>query len=275
MKRMMGVLGLMLCAMPLSAAEWTAVQGGIIKVSLDGVDGVRSVHALGKDWVFKHDSGKHWQAWIGVDLKKKPRDYAVVWKTSAGDVRDTLHVHKGVFRISRIEVPKKMSNFDAKAIHRIRSDQAAIGACYDKKLPFQADFSSIVLPVHGIESTPFGAQRYVNGEPRSPHAGIDIATPKGTPVLAPMSGTVLLVESMFLNGNLIALGHGSGLVSVYAHLSHFDVHEGEQVQAGQKIGEVGTTGRSTGAHLHWGVRFQHARVNPHALLQLSGLDVKQ
>ena len=273
MRIIIGLMGLLL-AMPVQAAEWTAVQGDIVKVSLNGVYDVRSVRALRKTWPLQQVAAQQWQAWIGVDLKKKPKDYALTWKTSGADVRDTLHVQKGVFRISRIEVPKKMSNFDSKAVHRIRADQAAIAACYDMALPFQADFTSIVPPVHGIESTPFGAQRYVNGQPRSPHAGIDIATPKGTPVFAPMAGKVLLVQSMFLNGNLIALGHGSGVVTVYAHLSHFDVHEGEMVQAGQKIGEVGSTGRSTGAHLHWGLRFQHARVNPHALLKLAGVDVR-
>jgi len=251
------------------ATEWEVVQGDMVAVSIHSNGIIKDVQALGKTWPVQAFQKGVWKAWIGVDLKKKPKNYALIWHGEKQDIHDVLHVKAGKFRISRIEVPKKMSNFDSKAVHRIRADQAAIKATYDMDVPIKPDFSVVHAPVHGIESTPFGAQRYVNGQPRSPHSGIDIATPKGTPVLAPLAGQVLLVSPMFLNGNLLAIGHGAGLVSVYAHLSHFDVKQGDWVKAGQKIGEVGSTGRSTGAHLHWGVHFQHARVNPESLLKLA------
>ena len=162
-----------------------------------------------------------------------------------------------------------MSVFDAAAIKRILSDQKAIKDTYDINIDIFPTFTKALMPVSGIESTPFGAQRYVNGQAKSPHSGIDIAAPKGTPVKAPLAGKILLVEDMFLNGTLIAIGHGKGLVTVYAHLSKTHVKVGEKVQAGDIIAEVGSTGRSTGAHLHWGMRFNHARINPHSLLSLS------
>jgi len=252
------------------AAEWEAIQGDVLAVSLHSQASIQSVKTLGKTWPVQQLRKGVWKAWVGVDLKKKPANYPLTWHADNKIImQDVLHVRVGKFRVSRIEVPKKMSNFDAKAIKRIRADQVAIKATYSIDVPIEPDFSVVHVPVHGIESTPFGAQRYVNGQPRSPHAGIDIAAAKGTPVLAPLAGKVLLVLPMFLNGNLIAIGHGAGLVSVYAHLSHFDVKQGDVVMAGQKIGEVGSTGRSTGAHLHWGVRFQHARVNPESLLSLA------
>jgi len=251
------------------AATWEVVQGDIVAVSLHSKAHVQRVEALGKVWRVQEVQAGLWKAWIGVDLKTKAKNYPLIWQTKHQQIQDKLHVQAGTFRISRIKVAKKMANFDAQAIKRIRSDQAAIKATYDMHVDIHPNFSEVYVPVHGIESTPFGAQRYVNGQPRSPHSGIDIATPKGSAVLAPLAGQIVLVSHMFLNGNLIAIAHGDGLVSVYAHLSRFDVKQGDWVKAGQKIGEVGSTGRSTGAHLHWGVRFQHARVNPESLLNLA------
>jgi len=269
MKYMLAIL-CMLLSYSAQAKEWIAVQGDILAVTVHSQENITGLQALGHTWPVKQMREGVWQAWLGIDLKKKAKSYSLIWHAAnKHSIKDVLHVQAGVFRISRIEVPKTMSNFDSKAVHRIRADQAAIKATYDVDVPMTPDFSKVYVPVHGIESTPFGAQRYVNGQPRSPHSGIDIAAVKGTPVLAPLAGKVLLVSRMFLNGNLIAIGHGSGLVSVYAHLSHFDVQQGDWVKAGQKIAEVGSTGRSTGAHLHWGVRYQHARVNPESLLHLA------
>jgi len=266
------LIGLTLMLLPWTsqAAEWEGVQGDIVPVQIHSQQSIKNLQGLGQTWLVKEVKAGVWQSWVGIDLKKKAKNYTLTWHmANKHTIQDVLHVKAGTFRISRIEVPKKMSNFDAKAVHRIRSDQAAIKATYRMDVPIVPDFSTVYVPVHGIESTPFGAQRYVNGQPRSPHSGIDIAATKGTPVLTPLAGKVLLVEKMFLNGHVIVIGHGAGLVSVYAHLSHFDVKQGQWVKAGQKIAEVGSTGRSTGAHLHWGVRFQHARVNPESLLSLA------
>jgi len=255
---------------PVYAHEWTATQGDIIEVTLNSNTPITKLACMGKEWPFQQAANGTIRGWIGVDLKQKPGDYPIKWlgkKTTT----DHVHIKLGEFRISRITVEKKMSSFDAAAIKRIRADQQAIKNTYDMHVDIFPLFTKASIPVDGIESTPFGAQRYVNGAARSPHSGIDIAAPKGTPVKAPLAGKVLLVEDMFLNGTLIAIGHGKGLVSVYAHLSKTLVKVGEQVQAGQKIAEVGSTGRSTGAHLHWGMRFNHARINPHSLLSLASI----
>lgn len=259
-------------SMPAAAESWTATQGDIIEVTLSSNDPTSgSIHKLtcmGKEWPFRTYENGTVHGWIGVDLKQKIGDYPIQWfgKTT---ITDHLHINRGTFRISRITVEKKMSIFDAAAIKRIRADQQAIKKTYDINVDIFPLFTKSLMPVDGIESTPFGAQRYVNGQAKSPHSGIDIAAPKGTPVKAPLAGKILLVEDMFLNGTLIAIGHGKGLVTVYAHLSKAHVKVGEEVQAGEVIAEVGSTGRSTGAHLHWGMRFNHARINPHSLLSLS------
>jgi len=261
-------IGLMGYSTLLFATEWHATQGDMIEVHIHSNEPIQSLSCLGKTWPIQAMNNHEWRGWIGIDLKSKSRVYPIIWSTPSSHIQDSLRVQKGEFRISNITVKKKMANFDAKAIQRIRADQQAIGKTYDIKVDIKPDFSQVRMPVEGIESTPFGAQRYVNGQPRSPHAGIDIAAPKGSIIVAPLAGKVLLVEDMFLNGKLIAIGHGLGLVSLYAHLGKSFVQVGEHVKAGQTIAEVGMSGRSTGPHLHWGVRFNHARINPHSLLAL-------
>jgi murein DD-endopeptidase MepM/ murein hydrolase activator NlpD len=159
-----------------------------------------------------------------------------------------------------------MAVFNRKELARIHADHASLLECYTTHVDAKPDIAFKQIPVQGEISTPFGARRYVNGEPRSPHTGVDIAAPAGTPIIAPLSGRVLLVRSMYLDGNTVAIGHGHGLVSVYCHLSKIDVKPGQWIESGSEIGEVGQTGRATGPNLHWGIRFENARISPLALL---------
>lgn len=117
----------------------------------------------------------------------------------------------------------------------------------------------------------FGSQRILNGTPKRPHNGLDIAVPKGTAVLSPASGIVALTGHYFYNGKFVLLDHGLGLSSIYLHLDKIVVEIGDNVKEGIKIGEVGTTGRSTGNHLHWGVQFFEKRIDPNSLLELENI----
>jgi len=252
------------------AHEWHAVQGDIVRVEA-GLTGQHiRLRCFGKSWPVKRISKGRWTGWIGVDLAKKPGNYTVFWMSEIQKVSGLLHIRKGQFRISRITVKKKMAVFDAKALARIRADQIAIRRTYTIKVSAIPDIAISRQPVTGIISTPFGARRYVNGEPRSPHSGLDIAAPEGTPIINPLAGRILLAESMFLNGNTVVIGHGRGLVMVYSHLKTLHVYKGAWIKAGKIIGEVGQTGRATGPHLHWGIRFNGARINPNSLIGYAG-----
>jgi len=114
----------------------------------------------------------------------------------------------------------------------------------------------------------FGSRRILNGVPKNPHNGVDIAAAKGTNIVAPLTGRVALVhEQMFYTGKTIMLDHGLGVTSVYAHLSNIDVGLGQVVEQGQVMGQVGQTGRATGPHLHWGVTWRKTHVDPLLLVQ--------
>ncbi|MDQ6988150.1 MAG: M23 family metallopeptidase [Mariprofundaceae bacterium] len=250
-----------------SAQIWEAVQGDVLSIDLPVSGEPLDIRAFGKSWPWKRLDGAHIRTWIGIDLAAKPGRHNIEIHSGKNRQMDFITVKKGSFRISRIEVQKKMAVFDAKSLKRIRADQAAIRATYSMPLAENPDISISFQPVKGIVSTPFGAQRYVNGEPRSPHSGLDIAAPEGTPIVTPLGGRVLLAEAMYLNGNTVVIGHGNGLVMVYSHMKKLAVHKGEWLKSGASIGEIGQTGRATGPHLHWGIRFNNARINPLSLLK--------
>jgi len=113
-----------------------------------------------------------------------------------------------------------------------------------------------------------GVRRVFNGQPRQPHAGADLLSPAGTPILAPSDGRVVLARDLYFTGNTVVIDHGLGLFSLFAHLSTIGVHAGDTVPGGATIGLVGATGRVTGPHLHWAMRLNGARVDPLSVLAL-------
>ncbi len=243
----------------LRATEWQAAQGDVARL----VHSTQAtVHVFDQAWPVRAKKNGY-VAWVGIDLARAPGRYPALWSDGT---REWLVVHKGNFRLSRITVRRDMAVFDAEQLQKIRHDQRLLRDSYRRKLPRHAPLPLSARPVEGIVSTPFGARRIVNGEPRAAHSGIDLAAPAGSDVRLPVDGTVLLTAAMYLNGNTVVVGHGDGLVEVFSHLRSISVHDGARLKAGAVIGEVGATGRATGPHLHWGIRFGGARVNPDALL---------
>ncbi|MDX8394068.1 MAG: M23 family metallopeptidase [Mariprofundales bacterium] len=250
------------------ATRFEAVQGGVLRIATTLPTGEVTIKALGKRWPCVHNvDGAVDVCWIGIDLRTKAGEYPISWEHKKSIYqRDIVQVSKGKFRESYIKVKKNMANFDAITLKRIRADQAASRKSYKQFVDAVPIPDIKYMPIKGIISTPFGARRFVNGQARSPHSGVDIAAPEGTAIITPLAGEVVLSSDMYLNGNIVFIGHGAGLYSVYAHMQKADVKAGDWVEAGQRIGSVGSTGRATGPHLHWGMRFAGSRIDPRAFM---------
>lgn len=169
-------------------------------------------------------------------------------------------------------IPNRKVNPNPDDLKRIGDDKSQILAA---RRTFRDDISFMqpfIAPVEGYRvSGVYGSRRVFNGEERSWHKGTDFAAPTGTPVVAPSDAVVTLaLEDSFFNGNLIILDHGHQVYTIYAHLNRMDVQVGDSVSQGQKIGEVGSTGRSTGPHLHWGLYWRNMALDPHLLLLTKG-----
>ncbi len=248
--------------LPALAGAHEAAPGDLLVVETTHLCTRPRLIAFGKAWPVHRMSRCRWQGLIGVDLAVKPGRYALVWKTEGKTRRESIHVVKRRFRISRIRVPQRLARFDKATLARIRREARMLRGCA-QQMAQGWPAPLLQQPVQGVISTPFGARRIVNGEARSPHAGVDIAAPLGTPIRAPAAGTVVLVlHKGYLVGNAICLAHGGGMVSVFMHLAEVFVQQGAHVQAGDILGTVGATGRATGPHLHWGLFLRGARIDP-------------
>jgi murein DD-endopeptidase MepM/ murein hydrolase activator NlpD len=155
---------------------------------------------------------------------------------------------------------------DADALRRIQAERERLGAARATDSARTDFISGFLRPAAGRISGVFGSQRVLNGQPRQPHYGYDIAAPTGTPIRASAAGVVTLAAEFFFFGRLIVLDHGHGVNTLYAHCSALDVMEGEAVAAGARIGAVGATGRVTGAHLHFSLSWFQTWLDPEPVL---------
>jgi murein DD-endopeptidase MepM/ murein hydrolase activator NlpD len=181
-----------------------------------------------------------------------------------GKLHRVLSVAPQHYQIQRINgLPQNEVSPNPETLKRILHDIAAIRAAHHVDSDNRDFEIALRWPVIGPISGVFGSQRILNGEPRAPHAGVDIVAPAGTRVVAPAGGVVTLAEpDLVLDGATVIVDHGYGLSTLYIHLSKITVHKGERVAQGQPIGAVGATGRATGANLHWGVYWYEMALDP-------------
>ena len=201
------------------------------------------------------------KAYIGINIAAKPGRHQAQIHGETSNAVD-FEVHAKTYPEQRLTIADpKMVNPDPADLKRIELEAARMERVY---VSFTAGPAPARLdqPLNGRISSPFGFRRVFNGEPRNPHAGLDLAASTGTPIKAPASGTVVLTGSFYFNGNSVFLDHGQGLITMVCHLSEIKVREGYLVQAGDILGLVGATGRTTGPHLHWSVSMNGNRVDP-------------
>lgn len=172
------------------------------------------------------------------------------------------------YKIQRVEgVPQETVEPNPEQDARIKREAALVSAARKPDLPLTFFAQKFQWPLVGPISGVYGSQRVYNGIPKTPHYGLDIAMPVGTPVNAPAGGTVTLVHTdMFLSGGTLIIDHGHGLSSTFIHLSKILVKEGDQISQGQEIALVGKTGRASGPHLHWAMNWFEERVDPELMV---------
>lgn len=214
-----------------------------------------------------------YEAILGIDLDIPAGKYEIVLK--AEDEKGTfyleskrLRVNKMRFTTQYLTLPPSMVDLDAKTLARVNEEEKRLKVLFQRFKKERLWEGAFIWPLKGEITTPFGLRRIINRQPRSPHSGIDLQAEEGTPVLASNSGVVVLVDELFFSGKSVVLDHGWGIYSMYFHLLETAVGEGNKVKKGDLLGRVGSTGRSTGPHLHWGIRIQGARVDPVSLIRL-------
>ncbi|WP_411376617.1 M23 family metallopeptidase [Desulfurobacterium thermolithotrophum] len=181
-----------------------------------------------------------------------------------------IPVKEKKYRISRIWVKER--KLTKKLIERIKKENIILRKTLTRVTSKKFRENRFYSPLKKLTiTTPFGAKRIINGKKRSIHWGIDLKAPLGTPVFASLSGRVVLARDFYYTGNTIIIDHGLGIYTLYAHLSKLLVKEGQIVRAGQKIGKVGSTGRSTGPHLHFGIYVNGIKVDPILAFNLRSL----
>jgi len=227
---------------------------------------------------FSDEIGGVWRGIVGIDLEAPPDDYTVAIQGTLGNgdtVRATyvLSVVPKEFPTRHLRVNPSFVNPPADVLDRIGREASRQREIFQTSSAERQWEGGFLRPVPGDSTSSFGRRSVYNGEPRSPHSGTDFRAGEGTAIAAPNAGTVVLVGDTYFSGNVVIIDHGWGLYSYFAHLSSIDVAEGETVERGQRVGNVGATGRVTGPHLHWTVRLNEARVDPLSLMALFSSDI--
>lgn len=210
---------------------------------------------------------------LGADIALEPGEYPVLvavvdrqGQTVFAEL--TLRVRPVSRKVERLSLPKAMVTPQKPSIlRRIARERKLLRELFGRvEQPLR--LRPFSLPVPSVMGSPFGLQRILNGIPKSPHGGIDFRSPRGTPVESSGEGRVVFAGDLYYTGGTVIVDHGGGLFTLYAHLDKILVPErGHEVRRGDIIGTVGSTGRSTGPHLHWGIKLRGDRVDPLSVMR--------
>lgn len=266
-----------LAALPLSASLASTVRAAAPGLSLSGKF-VQGGHAVGRTTpratidvdgqVLTTASAGGWFV-VGFDRDAPPTSRLTV-TTADGSAVDERAIAPGDFDIQRIDglPPEQVTPTDPALLERIAAENARKLAGFASQADLEGFRDGFILPVAGARrSARFGGQRILNGEPKRPHYGVDLAAPVGTPVRAPASGLVCFAETgLHYEGGLVLIDHGQGLVTAYLHLSRILAPAGTSVRQGQLIAETGKEGRATGPHLCWRMKWRGRNLDPSLLV---------
>ena len=219
--------------------------------------------------------GEHgWYALAGVDVEAKPGSstlaiHARLPDGSGVDLSRTVTILPAHYRTAELSVAPRFIEPNPAELKQIEFEIAVKKKVFAVSAPQPLWSGDFRAPVRAAPTDSFGTQRTFNGKLASVHKGMDFRARMGTPVHASNSGVVVLAERLYFEGNCVVIDHGLGLYTIAMHLSKIDVHDGEHVAKGQLLGLSGATGRVTGPHLHWAVRWGDAYLDPAKVLRMN------
>ena len=225
------------------AGAKVTLNGETVQTNKDGkfVVGFEREAPLQQTLVVKLDNGQKWQR----DITLEKREY-------------------NIQRIDGLE--QKMVSPPAEVTARIKQDNINVANARSGNTDLDALFTRFEWPAKGVISGVYGSQRILNGVPKWPHYGLDIANETGTPVYAPVDGVVTMADDLYYSGNTLILDHGMRVFSTFLHMDTITVEVGETVKQGEQIGTIGSTGRSTGPHLDWRINLGNTRLDPQTII---------
>jgi len=240
-----------------------AIPGGVVRVDL-GAAAQRPAVRLDDQPVLVLGDETGWTAVVGIKLATPVGELALQVQTpGSAAAHKTIRVAAANYPVQRLKVSPRHVDLSTEDLARVEREQVhlrRVTSTYtSERVPTDL---RLLQPVAGPRSSSFGLRRVFNGQARNPHAGMDIAAPTGTPVLASAAGRVLDTGDYFYSGNMVWVDHGCGFKTMYCHLSEIAVKAGDVLARGERLGAVGATGRVTGPHLHWSVMLNRAYVDP-------------
>ena len=263
-KGLIAALGIPLCSYGLTLPQASLVPGGVAILPLPTTQTLKpSVTFSGKPVMVLPKENHGWQAVVGIPLSATTGLHCIQVNYGGKSLRVPFTIKAKAYPTQKLTIAdERKVTPNKKDQNRISAEKHQLNQYYTHWSPMALDNFRFTQPVPGPYSSSFGSRRILNGKPRSPHTGMDIAAPAGTPIKAPAGGVVLGTGGFFFSGNMVLLDHGQGFMSYYAHMSKITVRPGDRVVPGTVLGLVGATGRVTGPHLHWTVMLNQAKVDP-------------
>lgn len=242
------------------------VPGGIALIPLGSVQQPKPQAYFQNNWVTVLPYQQQWTAIVGLPLELEPSTQVLQVQAANQWINYPIPVQAKNYRTQRLRIKDKNKvTPDDESSARIVRELELTKRLKTTLSHFVPDLN-FMRPVKGRDTGRFGMRRIMNGIPRQPHSGMDIAAPIGTPIKTPHRGRVLYTGSLFYTGNTVILDHGQGVLSLYAHLNQINTQLGDWLEQGEILGTVGKTGRATGPHLHWSIYLNQTSVDPSLFL---------
>ena len=246
-------------------------------IRIEGVS-LAATHVEG-EWMdhrftfFRGPDRHSWVTLVGVDVEAKPGPstlkISIRLTVETSYIETPVRIHPASYATETLSVEPKFVSPGPEELKEIEADSKLKAQIFAASSPQRLWSGSFLAPVKAQATASFGTRRIFNGKLASIHKGTDFRAATGTPMRAGNSGTVVLAQHLYYEGNCVMIDHGQGLMSISMHLSRIDVKAGQHISRGQQLGLSGATGRVTGPHLHWAIRWQGAYLDPAKLLRLN------